>query len=142
MIHLLIDSSVLIKWFHAEGEDEVGPARAIRRAHIAGSLDARVLDLAMYEVGNVLTRSLQWDASEVADQLEDLETIVGPPLVATTSWLRRAATLARSAGLTFYDASWAATASELGMPLVSADKSLLGAGLAESPTRVARRLGL
>ena len=142
MTHLLIDTSVVIKWFHSDGEGELREARALRSAHVAGDLDAHVLDLAMYEVGNVVVRSLQWDAADVADQLDDLRAVVGPPLVMTVEWLRQAASLARNHALSFYDASWAATASELGMPLVSADQRLLGAGLAESPSQVVTRLKL
>lgn len=142
MTHLLLDTSVLIKWFHSEGERELHAARALRSAHIAGELDAHVLDLAMYEVGNVLVRALKWDASDVADQLDDLRAVVGPPLVMAAPWLRHAATLAERHALSFYDASWAATASELGMSLVSADQRLLDAQLAESPSQVAKRLKL
>lgn len=142
MTHLLIDTSVLIKWFHSEGEAELSEARALRSAHVAGELDAHVLDLAMYEVGNVLVRALRWATSDVVDQLDDLRAVVGEPLVMTADWLRQAARLAESHALSFYDASWAATASALGMPLVSADRRLLDAGLAESPSQVASRLQL
>jgi len=61
---LLIDRSVLIKWFHSAGESEVVEARAIRDAHVRGDLDAHVLDLAIYEVGNVLAPALKWTAVE------------------------------------------------------------------------------
>lgn len=142
MTHLLIDTSVLIKWFHSEGESELSEARAVRRAHVSGELDAHILDLAIYEVGNVLIRALGWEPAEVGDQLDDLQTILGPPLVMTSDWLRHAATLAHHHGLSFYDAGWAATADQLHMPLVSADRQLLAEGLAESPTHVAERLGL
>ncbi len=142
MSHLLIDTSVLIKWFHSEGEAELSAARALRSAHVAGELEAHVLDLAIYEVGNVLVRALRWAASDVADQLDDLRAVVGEPLVMTADWLRQAARLAESHGLSFYDASWAATASALGIPLVSADQRLLDTGLAESPSQVASRLYL
>ncbi len=142
MTHLLIDTSVLIKWFHSEGEAELSEARALRSAHVAGELDAHVLDLAIYEVGNVLVRALRWAASDVADQLDDLRAVVGEPLVMTADWLRQAARLAESHALSFYDASWVATASALSMPLVSADQRLLDTGLAESPSQVASRLHL
>lgn len=128
MTHLLIDTSVLIKWFHSEGEGELREARALRSAHVAGELDAHVLDLAMYEVGNVLVRALHWDAAEVADQLDDLRAVVGPPLVVTAAWLRHAAAFAHAHALSFYDASWAATASGLGIPLVSADRACSARG--------------
>ena len=142
MTHLLIDTSVLIKWFHSEGESELSEARALRRAHVSGDVDAHMLDLASYEVGNVLARTLRWDPAEVADQLDDLHTILGPPLVMTADWLRHAAALAHGHGLSFYDASWAATADKLSMRLVSADRQLLAAGLAESPSDTVGRLRL
>jgi predicted nucleic acid-binding protein len=139
---LLIDTSVLIKWFHSEGESELEQAHALRSAHVTGEVDAHMLDLASYEVGNVLTRALRWTAADVADQLADLQAILGPPLLMAPAWLRRAATLAHDHALSFYDASWAATAAELGIPLISADRRLLAAGLAESPSEVTSRLKL
>lgn len=140
MSRLLIDTSVLIKWFHSEGESEVGPARAIRSAHVNRDLDAHILDLAVYETGNVLLRALGWPGELVAEQLTDMLELVGAPLVMAADWLSRAASLADAHGLTFYDASWAAAAAELGIPLVSADRLLLGAGLAESATDICERL--
>lgn len=142
MTRLLIDTSVLIKWFHADGESELVQAHAIRRAHVSGEVDAHVLDLAMYEVGNVLSRSLRWPAVDVADQLDDLVAITGPALAVTQQWLRDAAHLAEEHRLTFYDACWAASAAALEVPLVSADRRLLATGLAESATEVSARLGL
>lgn len=142
MTHVLVDTSVLIKWFHAEGEGELAEARALRRAHVGAQIDAHVLDLAFYELGNVLARSLRWDPAEVADQLDDLLAIVGPPVAMTQAWLRDAATIAHAHRLSFYDASWAAAAAGLTVPLVSADRRLIDAGLAESATGVVARLKL
>lgn len=142
MTRLLIDTSVLIKWFHSDGESELPQARALRSAHLTGDLDAHMLDLGVYEVGNVLLRALRWTAADAADQLDDLHAILGLPLVMTPHWLRRAATLSHVHALSFYDASWAAAAVELGMPLISADRRLLAAGLAESPTQITTRLRL
>lgn len=142
MTRLLIDTSVLIKWFHSDGESELRQARALRSAHVAGAIDAHVLDLATYEVGNVLSRAVRWTGADVADQLDDLHAILGPPMVMTSAWLRTAASLAHKHALSFYDASWAAAAGELGIPLISADRRLLASDLAESPTEVTSRLKL
>jgi predicted nucleic acid-binding protein len=139
---LLVDTSVLIKWFHDAGESEVTEARAIRDAHVRGDLDAHVLDLAIYEVGNLLARALKWTASDVGDQLDDLLAIVGSPIVMAQDWLRDAAVLAETHVLSFYDASWAATAAALGISLVSADRKLVAAGLAETPGAVTSRLNV
>jgi predicted nucleic acid-binding protein len=139
---LLIDTSVLIKWFHHMGESELAEARAIRDAHVRSELDVHVLDLAIYEVGDVLTRALKWTARDISEQLDDLLKIVGPPLAMPQAWLREAAVLAEKHALSFYDASWAATAIALRIPLVSADRRLLTAGLAKTPSAVVDRLNL
>jgi predicted nucleic acid-binding protein len=139
---LLVDTSVLIKWFHYSGESELAEARAIRDAHVRGDLNAHVLDLAIYEVGNVLARALTWEAADVGDQLDDLVAIVGSPIMMAQGWLRDAAVLAETHTLSFYDASWAAAAAALRVPLVSADRRLLAAGLAETPSAVVSRLKL
>jgi predicted nucleic acid-binding protein len=139
---LLVDTSVLVKWFHSEGESELSEARTLRDATQVGELQARVIDLALYEMGNVLLRALGWSGSDVADQLEDLVIICGPPLAMAAGWLRRAAELGERHRLTFYDAAWAATAEALGVSLVSVDPRLLDAGLAESPSEVVQRLRL
>ncbi len=142
MTHLLIDTSILIKWFHREGEGDVDPARALRAAHVRGDVEAHILDLATYEVGNVLIRALRWTARDAADQLDDLREILGPTLALTPSGIRDAAALAESHALSFYDAAWAAGARELGIALISADRRLLATGLAESPIQVTARLKL
>jgi predicted nucleic acid-binding protein len=87
-----------------------------------------------------LTRSLKWPAAQVADQLDDLLLICGTPLTLDAAWRRHAAHLAERFKLTFYDASYVAAASGLGVPLVSADRQLLEAGLAESVTDFTSRM--
>jgi predicted nucleic acid-binding protein len=139
---LLVDASVLIKWFQGSGEAELAEARAIRDAHQRGELDARIIALAMYEVGNVLLTRLRWAASDISSQLDDIVSICGTPLVTTSAWLRDAAVLGETHQLTFHDAAWAAAARGLGIPLVSADAKLIAAGLADSPAVTARRLRL
>ncbi len=142
MTTLLVDTSVLVKWFHSEGEPQLAEARAIRDATQVGEVQARVIDLALYEMGNVLLRALGWTGSAVADQLDDLLIVCGPPLVMSPEWLHQAADLGERHRLTFYDAVWAAAAAALGISLVSVDTQLLAAGLAESPAAVVQRLRL
>jgi predicted nucleic acid-binding protein len=142
MTTLLVDTSVILKWFHAEGETELAEARALRDATVSGDVDARVIDLALFEIGNVLLRRLRWRDVDVADQLDDVVTVCGPPLAMSAEWFRLAAALGFEHRLTFYDAAWAAAARALRIPLVSTDTQLVGAGLAESPSDVVRRLRL
>lgn len=140
MSSALVDTSVLIKWFHDVSETEVEPARALRDAHIEGRFDAFVLDLGIYEVGNVLAQALKWPADQIAAQLADLLAIIGPPLVMDSAWVPVAAEFADRHQLSFYDAAWAATAHALGIPLVSADQQLVSTGLAVNATSAAKLL--
>jgi predicted nucleic acid-binding protein len=139
---LLVDTSVLVKWFHREGEAEIEEAHAIHDANLIGEIEARVIDLALYEVGNVALKVLHLNASDVADQLDYLVGSCGLPLVMKPEWLRKAAFLGAKHQLSFYDAAWAGAAEAMGVSLVSADSQLLAAGLAESPTQIVERLRL
>lgn len=55
-IDVVSDASVVLKWFHAEGEVEVGPARALLEHYARQAIGLVVLDLTPYEVGNALLR--------------------------------------------------------------------------------------
>lgn len=138
---LLVDTSVLVKWFHEQGEHEVAEARALLAAHRAGAEDLLVLDLGAYELANVLLRPLRTPAPVVVEALHVLRAICGPFVHPRPSWHDSAALLAQQHGLTFYDASWAAAAQALQCPLVSADRQLLAADLAVTPSHAAARLG-
>ncbi len=142
MIAVLVDTSVLVKWFHEDGESEVAEARMLRDAHLAEHIQAVVLDLAFYEVGNVMVRAIGRSSAETAAQLDDLELIVGPPVTVDGAARRDATEFAVAHRLSFYDACWTAAARHHDMTLVSADRRLIASGLAESATSVVARLGL
>jgi predicted nucleic acid-binding protein len=126
---VVCDTSIVLNWFHEEGEEEVEDARSLLEEHAAGRVTAWILELTFYELGNVLLRSLGWKAVAVADQLDDLR-VVAPVLDVSAPALRRAAELAAAHTLTFYDALYAAAAEHRGAALVSADATLLASGLA------------
>ncbi len=77
MTTLLVDTSILTKWFHSESESQVIEARALSEATRRGGIEARVVDLTLYEMGDLLLRSLHWSGPYVADQLDDLIVICG-----------------------------------------------------------------
>ena len=123
---LVVDTSVLVKWFKTDHEDLVAEARAllerVERARAAVYAPA----LLLYEVGNILTRKSDLDAAAVADVLAGIAAsslIVAPPEPAL---LARAARLARAHDLSFYDASFVALAVALDCPLITADRTLAG----------------
>jgi predicted nucleic acid-binding protein len=134
------DANVALKWFHAEGEEEVEPARALVASHRARAIRLSVLDLTAYEVGNALLRGQAGaTAEQAATVLEALEAIC-PAIRPGPEDLRLAAELAEKHDLTLYDAAYAAVAMSREATLATLDAALLDAGLGRRPSDVASGL--
>ena len=139
-IDVVSDASVALKWFHAEGEEEVEPSRALLIAQRDRAVALHVLDLTAYEVGNALLRGRAGaSAEQVATVLEAL-TEVCPAIAPTADDLRAAAALAERHELTLYDAAYAAVAARRGAQLATLDGALLGAGLGRRPSELVSEL--
>jgi predicted nucleic acid-binding protein len=133
------DASVALKWFHAEGEEDVESARALVDAHQSRAIALSVLDLTAYEIGNALLRGpARASAEQVATVLEALAEIC-PAVRPSAAELRLAADLAARHRLTFYDAAYAAVAETRGATLATLDRALLDAGLGRSPSELVAR---
>jgi predicted nucleic acid-binding protein len=121
---IVVDTSVLIKWFKTRDEELLNEAKQLLEEIERRRVEVHVPALLLYEVGNILllkTR-LGLSALEAAlDGLESLPFVVAPP---ATPLLKRAVSLGRQLSLTFYDASFLALAVELDCPLVTADRHL------------------
>lgn len=129
---VVADASVVVKWFHASGEESVADARALLDAYADGRIELAVLDLTRYEVGNALVRGVGAGAEATASVLEALDAIC-EPTTPTATELARAARIATDHGLTFYDAAYAAVAVERGAHLATVDRDLLAAGFGTHP---------
>lgn len=139
-IDVVSDANVALKWFHAEGEEEVSEARALVAAHQARTVALCVLDLTAYEVGNALLRGrARATANQVATVLDALAEIC-PSVRPGLAELRLAAELADRHGLTLYDAAYAAVADNRRATLATLDRTLLKAGLGSRPSEVTRAL--
>ncbi|HEX8959141.1 MAG TPA: type II toxin-antitoxin system VapC family toxin [Solirubrobacterales bacterium] len=139
-IDVVSDANVALKWFHAEGEEEVAESRALVAAHKARTVVLSVLDLTAYEVGNALLRGrAQAGAEQVGTVLEALAEIC-PSVRPHREEQRLAAELAERHGLTLYDAAYAAVAQNRGATLVTLDHDLLEAGLGGRPSELTARL--
>jgi predicted nucleic acid-binding protein len=135
-IDVVSDASVALKWFHAEGEEEVAAARALLERYGQQAIALYLLDLTPYEVGNALLRGRAAVAAErVAVVLEALADIC-PQVAPSTAELREAATLAELHGLTLYDAAYAAVAQGRGAELATLDRALLRSGLGRQPSAI------
>ncbi len=121
-----MDASIALKWFLPIDRE---PDGELARTAI-GSLAMRTTTLAIYEVGNILTRHSGWAASGIVRALNLMGEICGDPLELLTDDHRLTADLALEHDLTFYDASYAAIASRMGRRLLSADRDLIAPKLA------------
>jgi predicted nucleic acid-binding protein len=121
---IVVDPSVLIKWFKASGEELWAEAQRLLAEVERRPVEVHVPALLLYEVGNILllkTRMGLGALDRTIERLEALPLVVAPP---ATPLLTRAFRLGREFGLTFYDASFLALAVELDCPLVTADQRL------------------
>ncbi len=140
VINVVSDANVALKWFHAEGEEELEPARALIEAYKARRIALTVLDLTRYEVGNALLRGrAKATAEQVATVLEALDGIC-PAVSPSPEQMRSATLLAQQHSLTLYDASYAAVAQDTKATLVTLDRDLLDAGLGTRPSEFEARL--
>lgn len=131
MTTLLLDASVLLAASRLE-DNHHGPARALLED---GAVSLATLDLARYEVANVMVRAWRQPAS-VAPLIAVIDRIAddGGVVASTGSLLSDAAALAESHGISVYDAAYVAAAETSGLGLISCDeRDLVSKGLASLP---------
>ena len=136
VIAVVSDASVALKWFHAQGEEEVEASRELVSLFGRRVVSLAVLNLTKFELGNALLRGrAQASAAQVSTVVGALAEIC-PAIEPSTNELAVAADLADQHDLTLYDATYAAVAQARGAELASLDKALLKAGLARPPAEV------
>lgn len=131
MIDVVCDASVVLGWL-GPGDPE---SATLLDAATEGHCRLLVLDLTLYEVGNVLVRKQGRSGSEVAAVITGIET-VADVLRPDEITLQDAARLAADDGLTLYDAAYAAQALALGAVLATRDGDFLDIGLGLGPATV------
>jgi predicted nucleic acid-binding protein len=114
---VVLDASVVMKWFRADGERHLERARSLRTSFEAGDLFVFAPPLLRLEIVNVAGRRWHWDESalvELAIALDELGfELVEPELVRVAHWTAR--------GLTAYDAAYVAVAEAGAVRLVTDD---------------------
>jgi predicted nucleic acid-binding protein len=118
---VVLDASVLLKWFHIEKEPRVEEAKRLQARFETGELRVFVPSLLWLELLNVAARRLGW----AQDQLERFAarlgalgfSVVEPELQRVARWV--------ATGLTAYDAAYVAIAEQTGAELVSDDAELV-----------------
>lgn len=121
---LVVDTSVIVKWYSSDREPAFERARTLLQEHTHARCQLHVPMLAFYETGNALRYGTRLSAAEPLRHLADLFSLglAVHPLTATAAAL--AHELACVFDVSFYDACFAALAQELHVPLVTADEKL------------------
>ena len=81
---IVVDTSVLIKWFKTQDEDLLSEARALLKEVEEHPLQVHVPALLLYEVGNILLLKSRLGATGLDDAIERLAALpftVAPPAV-------------------------------------------------------------
>jgi predicted nucleic acid-binding protein len=139
-ISVVSDANIALKWFHSEGEEEVGPARALLDAHKERTVALSVLDLTVYEVGNALMRGRAGASAEQAATVIEALVEICSTIRPSPDEMRAAGRLVECHELTLYDAAYAAVAQSRSAELVTLDRALLDAKLGSRPQELIRTL--
>lgn len=121
MNEVVLDASVLIKWFRPGGEPHRDAALDLYRQFSQGELLVLVPPLLFLELLNVAARRWDWELERLERFATDLE-LLGlearqPSLTRVAHWCSR--------GLTAYDACYVALAEERQTVVVSADERII-----------------
>ncbi len=121
MTEAVLDASVVLKWFHSEGEENVEAARRLRERFEAGELRALAPPLLWLEMLNVAARRWRWTQErleQLAMSLPELGfELLEPELPDIARWSGR--------GLTAYDAACVAAAEHTGVELITDDTEIV-----------------
>ena len=121
MTYVVLDASVVLKWFRDEGERHIVEARSLRVAFEAGQLLVVVPPLLRLEIVNVVGRRWGW-AEPALIELATALDILGfefkePELSSVSRWTAR--------GLAAYAATYVALAELEAIRLVTDDDLIL-----------------
>ncbi len=121
MTEVVLDASVVLKWFRTTGEHNVEAARAVRAEFEAGKAIAFAPPLLFLEILNIA--GCRWrlpppQLEQLASTLPSLGfELVEPELPVIARWIVK--------GLTAYDAAYVAVAEQTGAQLVTDDREIL-----------------
>ncbi len=121
MSEVVLDASVVLKWFHSEGEKHLEAARRLRERFEAGELRVLAPPLLWLEVLNVAARRWRWTQHQLEQLAAALPNLGFELLDADLSDVARWA----AHGLTAYDAAYVAVAEQAGIQLLTDDAGIV-----------------
>jgi predicted nucleic acid-binding protein len=118
---VVLDASVVLKWFRAEGERHREEALVLRRFFEGGELTVFAPPLLGLEVVNIAARRWKWSARQLDDLAVQLPALGFVMLEADLAGVARWA----GKGLSAYDAVYVAVAEAAGVQLITDDAGIL-----------------
>jgi len=125
MTSLVVDSSVVFKWYRQPGdEDYVPQAVSILERHLHGDIEIHVPDLLFYELGNILRLKESLVSKDALTILRETFALALQTHPIDLPLSEEAFRFPREHEITFYDASFVALSHLLQASFVTADKKL------------------
>jgi predicted nucleic acid-binding protein len=122
---LILDTSVVLKWFREKGEADVAEARKLREAFLRRRCALGAPDLLLMEVANALTAGHRASPTEVSETIKTILEIGLQLFELQFASLEKAIELASTYRVAVYDSYFLAVAIESGGLLVTADEAFL-----------------
>lgn len=118
---VVVDTSVVFKWFETKDESEVEEARELMDAHAESRLLLAAPSLLPHELTNALL-SRGVNPSRVLRAMHALRELCLAVIEPTEDVIQAAIEIHANERITYYDALFAALAADLEVPLVTADR--------------------
>lgn len=120
---VVLDASVLIKWFIKESDSEI--ALHFKDSLLQSKFDILVPDLALYEILNVLRFKCVFSEEAIKIILPAIFELGLEIITPSQQLLEDALRLSFATELSIYDCVYLALANELGVNLITADKRIV-----------------
>ena len=119
---IVLDASVLLKWFLDEPGSEA--AVALKHRHLVGDVALIIPDSALYEIPNVLRFKRGVPETEVKAVMQAFWMLGLETVAPSEPLLDEAIRLSFATGLSLYDCAYLALAEEVNASLITADAHL------------------
>ena len=123
-MNLVVDSSVIVKWFAKQDETDRPQALFIRKQFLSHQLNLIVPDLVLYEITNVLKTKKEVEGKDVRETIKFLFVYPFYTVSPSQALFLSALKIAYDYELTIYDAIYVALAQGAACSLITADKKL------------------
>lgn len=123
-MNLVVDSSVIVKWFAKQDEADRPQALFIRKRFLSHQLNLIVPDLVFYEIINVLKTKKEVEGQDAKETIKFLFAHPFYTVWPSQALFLSALKIAYDHELTIYDAIYVALAQGVACSLITADKKL------------------